>query len=46
MEAALEVRSTTSRSARWIAADALRELESEPVRAKLDAKAALNNMKG
>jgi 3-methyladenine DNA glycosylase AlkD len=35
--AARRMRKTNSRSARWIAADALRELESEPVRARLSA---------
>ncbi len=43
IEVATELRATPSRSARWIAADALRELESEAVRERLNAKAALSN---
>jgi 3-methyladenine DNA glycosylase AlkD len=36
---AKRIRQQVSRSARWIAADALRELQSEPVRARLRKKA-------
>lgn len=38
VEACLRIRSTDSKSARWIAADALRELNSEKVRERLSKK--------
>jgi len=43
IEAAERVRSTGPRSARWVASDALRELRSQPVQARLRARSATRN---
>jgi 3-methyladenine DNA glycosylase AlkD len=40
IDSAIRIREQGSKSARWIAADALRELTSEGVRSRLEAKQA------
>ncbi len=40
LKLAEEIRGTGSKSARWIASDVIRELESEPVRERLNSKTA------